>query len=362
MAVADTHLPSRRPSLQILLQAGQWIQGFWSFGFPTNAKAPSSKAPRQASAQCTPTWGRLKEVLSEKHMNFTFCVVAQGPAIGSRTYLVSSHLPPAHCYASLPCQDYRLAQLLTLQTTDHKFPARLPRKENQVRTQILVCALRSLPLLILLQKGFSPTWFALILMLASSCQCTSTNKLSPKVLCLSALFIFKYVKFFWQDSHLGFPFLTPYLLAALSPYSSQTQINHILIWNSLCSVTRPNLNACRGKELFHIIIIENLLPVKFCYFHKDRDCLDPGSEVRFRSWGEWWAVIITLWGFAAFLIQRSEPCLQYITTAGYVILCKLLPKFHNSWNKQESLNLCALLLWRLKNSNTALLCFYINKP
>lgn len=51
----------------------------------------------------------------------------------------------------------------------------------------------------------------------------------PKVLCLSALFIFKYAAFFWQDSHLSFPFLAPYLLAALSPYSSQTQINHILI-------------------------------------------------------------------------------------------------------------------------------------
>lgn len=220
--------------------------------------------------------------------------------------------------------------MLTLQTTDHKFPARLPRQENQARTQLLIRARRSLPLLILLQKGSCPTWFALVLTLASSCQCPSTNKLSPQVLCLSALFIFKYAKFFWQDSHLNFPFPAPYLLAALSPYSLQTQTNHILIWNSLCSVTCPNLNTCRGKELFHTIIIENLLPVKFCYFHKDRDCLDPGSEVRFRFWGEWWVVIITLEGFAAFLIQGSEPCLQYITTAGYVILCKLLPKFHNS--------------------------------
>lgn len=112
----------------------------------------------------------------------------------------------------------------------------------------------------------------------------------------------------------------------------------ILIWNSLCSVTCPNMNKCEGKEPFCLIIIENSLPVKSCCFHKDRDCLDQGREVRFRSWGEWCVVIITLRISAAFLIQRSEPCLQYITTAGYVILCKLLPKFHNSCNKQESLN------------------------
>lgn len=154
-----------------------------------------------------------------------------------------------------------------------------------------------------------------------------------QVVCLSALFIFKCAKFFWQDSHLSFAPLASNLLAALRSFLTNTrnvQIDHILIWNYLCSVTCPNLNKCRGKELFCAIIIENYFPVKYCYFHKDRDCLDPGSEVRFRSWGEWCVVIITLRIFAAFLIQRSEPCLQYITTAGYVILCKLLPKFHNS--------------------------------
>lgn len=90
--------------------------------------------------------------------------------------------------------------------------------------------------------------------------------------------------------------------------------------------------------------IVNHLLIKPCYFHKDRGCLELGSEVRFRSWGEWWVVVITLQIYAVFLIQRSELCLQYITTAGYVILCKLLPKFHNSWNKQESLNVCASAL------------------
>lgn len=40
MAMADTYLSSSPvySSLQILLQTGQSIQGFWSFGFPTNAK------------------------------------------------------------------------------------------------------------------------------------------------------------------------------------------------------------------------------------------------------------------------------------------------------------------------------------
>lgn len=40
MAMADTYLSSSPlySSLQILLQTGQSIQGFCSFGFPTNAK------------------------------------------------------------------------------------------------------------------------------------------------------------------------------------------------------------------------------------------------------------------------------------------------------------------------------------
>lgn len=300
--------------------------------FQQMQKMPSSRASRQASAQCTPRRGALREVLSEKHMNFIFCIIAWGPAIVFRTYLLSSHLPPAYLYTSLPSQDYRFPQSLTLQTTDQKFPPRPLRKENQARTTLYV---HTTPSLFSSPSRMASAqndllWYLCFLSPASACPETSCPS---QVVCLSALLIFKCAKFFWQHSCPSFLPLASYLLAALRPFFTNTRsvhIDHILIWNSLCSVTCLNLNKCRGKELFHVIIIENSLPVKSCYFHKDRDCLDPGSEVRFRSWGEWCVVIITLRIFAAFLIQRSETCLQYITTAGYVILCKLLPKFHNS--------------------------------
>lgn len=216
---------------------------------------------------------------------------------------------------------------------DHKS---LPRKENQARTQTLIHAHHSLPLHITLQSGFCPKLFVLVLEFSSLPVHLQKQAVPPK-----SLLIFKCVKFFWQDNHLSFSPPASYLLAAPCLFFTNTrsiQIDHILTWNSLCSVTCPNVNKCQGKELFHVIIIENPLPVKSCYFHKERDCLDQGREVRFRSWGEWCVVIITLRIFAAFLIQRSEPCLPYVTTAGYVILCKLLRKFHNSCNKQESLN------------------------
>ena len=44
--------------------------------FQQMQKMPSSQASRQASAECTPRRGALKEVLSEKRMNFTFCIIA----------------------------------------------------------------------------------------------------------------------------------------------------------------------------------------------------------------------------------------------------------------------------------------------
>lgn len=44
--------------------------------FQQMQKMPSSKARRQAAAQRAPRRGALREVLSEKHMNFTFCRIA----------------------------------------------------------------------------------------------------------------------------------------------------------------------------------------------------------------------------------------------------------------------------------------------
>ena len=146
--------------------------------FQQMQKMASSKASRQASAQRTPRRGALKEVLSDKHMNFTFYMTVWGPAIVFTTYQVSSYLPPAYLYTSLPSQDYRLPQSFTLQTSDHKSPTRPPRKKNQARTQILIRAHHSLSLLIIVQTGSCPNWFALVLVFASSCQCTSSSKLS----------------------------------------------------------------------------------------------------------------------------------------------------------------------------------------
>lgn len=165
-----------------------------------------------------------------------------------------------------------------------------------------------------------------------SCQRTSRNKLSLPLALPLCLLCFEMCPLLLARQPPQLSTSSFLLLAALRPFFTNTgsvQIDHILIWNPLCSVSCPNLNKCQGKEQFHVIIRENYLPVKSCYFHKDRDCLDPGSEVRFRSRGEW-CVTITLRIFAALLIQRSELCLQYITTAGFVILCKLLPKFHNN--------------------------------
>lgn len=291
-------------------------------------KNASSKASRQASA---PRTGAPKEELSEKHMVFTFYIITwvSGKALG--TSPGSSPCPPAYLYTPLSSQDSRVPQPLTLQMIDHKFPTSLLRKENQARPKPLFVhttpSLSTSPSRLASAQNYL-FWCSSFLL----CHCISRNKLSLPSPC-SFLNVWSP---FGKTTTWVF-----HLLAAPCPFFTNTrsvQIDHILIWNSLCSVTCPNMNKCEGKELFHVIIIENSLPVKSCYFHKDRDCLDQGREVRFRSWGEWCVVIITLKIFAAVLIQRSEPCLQYITTAGYVILCKLLPKFHNSCNKQESLN------------------------
>lgn len=121
------HSPLSSPGHPSLLQAGPWIQGLWSFGFPANAKKASSKASRQAPA---PGKGAPKEELSAAH---AFHFLYNNLRISHSSGDIPSLKPPS----SLSSQDCRLPQPLTLQMIDHKFPISLLREENQARPKPL---------------------------------------------------------------------------------------------------------------------------------------------------------------------------------------------------------------------------------
>lgn len=221
-ATADTHLSSSpaHPLCRFCSRQDRQFRVSGPLAFQQMQKMPSSKAARQASAQRAPRRGALKEMLSEKHMNFTFCIIAWEPAIVFRTYLVSSHLPPALHLPFLPGLQTSPVTRYKQRTTGF-LPGRWGRKSRPEPKSWYTHTTPSL---------FSPPsrpapaqtgqhWYSSLLAPASA---PPEGSCPSQAVCPSALFISKRAKFFWQDSPLSFPPPASCLLAALVP-SLQTQ-------------------------------------------------------------------------------------------------------------------------------------------